>query len=126
MTWKTWKATTRTRTSAGMGLERVQPSGHQSASLHVSGLDAHQCGNLFGGRREPDYLDPAPKLACEDNYANGTGDGSILWHLGYQGDFALRNSDGTPDTNLADWFFAQHGPSFVSSNTTGEFSLGAF
>jgi hypothetical protein len=57
------------------------------------------------------------------DYAGGTGDGHILWKLGYQGDFILLNPDGTTDTNAVDWFFAQHGPSFVTTNTTGKFSL---
>ena len=41
-------------------------------------------------------------------------------------DFALMNADGTPDTNATDWFFAQHGPSFASANTSGKFSLMLF
>lgn len=52
------------------------------------------------------------------NYANGTGNGSILWHLGEGGDFTLVGG-----TDPTDWQYAQHGPSFVSSNTTGVFSL---
>ncbi len=55
------------------------------------------------------------------DYANGAGAGDIIWRLGYQGDFAL--SGGTDPT---DWFYAQHGPSFVSTNTTGKFSLAVF
>jgi len=55
------------------------------------------------------------------DYANGAGAGDILWHLGYQGDFALQ---GVADpTDPSNWFYAQHGPSFVTSNTTGKFSL---
>ena len=56
------------------------------------------------------------------NYANGTGDGSVLWRLGYQGDFTLMNN-GTVDTDPADWFDGQHGPSFTTTNTTGIFGL---
>jgi arylsulfate sulfotransferase len=44
------------------------------------------------------------------DYENGTGSGDILWRLGYQGDFTLVQGD------PADWFFAQHFPSLVSSN----------
>lgn len=57
------------------------------------------------------------------DYNDGAGTGDILWKLGYQGDFTLLNSDGSTDNHPEDWFFAQHGPSFVSSNTTGAFSL---
>jgi len=53
------------------------------------------------------------------NYADGTGDGSILWHLGEGGDFTLVGG-----TDPTDWQYAQHGPSFFSTNTTGVFSLG--
>jgi len=52
------------------------------------------------------------------NYTDGTGDGSIMWHFGAQGDFTLADS-----TSLDDWQYAQHGPQFASTNTTGTFSL---
>lgn len=56
------------------------------------------------------------------NYANGAGDGSILWRLGEGGDFTLMNN-GQVDTNPADWFYAQHGPSFVGKSNAGIFNL---
>jgi arylsulfate sulfotransferase len=52
------------------------------------------------------------------DYANGNGAGDILWHLGYQGDFALVGG-----TDPTDWFYAQHGPAFATPNTTGKFRL---
>jgi hypothetical protein len=52
------------------------------------------------------------------NYANGTGNGSILWHLGEGGDFTLAGGN-----DPQDWQYAQHAPSFTSANTTGNFSL---
>ncbi len=52
------------------------------------------------------------------NYRNGAGDGSILWKLGYQGDFTLTNG-----VDPTDWFYAQHDVNFVSSNTTGTFRI---
>ena len=55
------------------------------------------------------------------DYANGTGAGDIIWRLGYQGDFALVGG-----TDPTDWFYAQHGPSFATANTTGMFSLVLF
>jgi arylsulfate sulfotransferase len=69
------------------------------------------------------------------DYNNGAGAGDILWKLGAKlpsdtgtnvADFALLNPDGSADTTNTDWFFAQHGPSFVSTNTTGKFSLTLF
>ena len=76
-------------------------------------------GNLIISSRHQNWL-------IKINYNNGAGSGDILWHLGYQGDFTLFNADGSPDLDPTDWFFAQHGPSFVSKNTTGNFSLVLF
>jgi len=55
------------------------------------------------------------------DYANGSGTEKILWHLGYQGDFTLVGG-----TDPTDWFYAQHGPSFTTSNTSGQFGLAVF
>jgi arylsulfate sulfotransferase len=55
------------------------------------------------------------------DYNNGAGTGDILWHLGYQGDFTLNGG-----TDPTDWFAAQHGPSFTTSNTAGQFGLAVF
>lgn len=60
------------------------------------------------------------------DYNNGLGTGDILWHLGYQGDFTLMTPMGVIDTDSADWFYAQHAPSFVTTNTAGKFSLVLF
>jgi hypothetical protein len=68
-------------------------------------------GNLIISMRHQNWL-------IKINYANGAGAGDILWKLGYQGDFAL-----VAGTDPTDWFYAQHGPSFTSKNTTGKFSL---
>ena len=76
-------------------------------------------GNLIISIRHQNWL-------VKIDYSNGAGTGDILWHLGYQGDFTLLNTDGSTDTNSTDWFYAQHGPSFATSNTTGKFSLVLF
>ncbi len=52
------------------------------------------------------------------DYANGTGAGDILWKLGEGGDFTLMGG-----TDPTDWFYAQHGPAFATTNTTGKFQL---
>jgi arylsulfate sulfotransferase len=52
------------------------------------------------------------------DYQNGSGTGDIVWRLGYQGDFTL-----VGDTSPTDWFYAQHGPAFATTNTTGKFQL---
>jgi arylsulfate sulfotransferase len=71
-------------------------------------------GNLIVSLRHQNWL-------LKIDYANGMGKGDIVWKLGYQGDFALIG--GTDPTH---WFYAQHGPSFVTKNTTGAFSLVLF
>jgi arylsulfate sulfotransferase len=68
-------------------------------------------GNLIISIRHQNWL-------VKIDYANGKGAGDILWKLGYQGDFTLAGG-----TDPTDWFYAQHGPSFVTTNTTGQFSL---
>jgi arylsulfate sulfotransferase len=71
-------------------------------------------GNLIVSIRHQNWL-------VKVDYANGTGAGDIVWKLGYQGDFTLIGG-----TDPTDWFYAQHGPSFTSTNTTGKFSLAVF
>ena len=68
-------------------------------------------GNLIISIRHQNWL-------VKVDYSNGTGTGDILWKLGYQGDFTLAGG-----TDPTDWFYAQHGPSFATTNTTGQFSL---
>jgi arylsulfate sulfotransferase len=72
--------------------------------------------NLLVSLRHQDWV-------LKVNYNDGAGDASVIWKLGYQGDFTLLNSDGTADANIQDWNYAQHEPSFTTSNTTGVFGL---
>jgi arylsulfate sulfotransferase len=51
-------------------------------------------------------------------YANGAGDGAILWRLGYQGDFTLMGG-----IDPTDWFYAQHSPAFATTNSSGKFRM---
>jgi len=53
------------------------------------------------------------------NFLDGTGSGNVMWKLGEGGDFKLVGG-----TDPTDWFYAQHGLSFFSPNTTGVFRLG--
>jgi arylsulfate sulfotransferase len=71
-------------------------------------------GNLIVSIRHQNWL-------VKIDYEDGKGSGEILWRLGYQGDFALVGG-----TDPVDWFYAQHAPSFVSSNTSGTFTLTLF
>jgi arylsulfate sulfotransferase len=53
------------------------------------------------------------------NFVDGTGSGDVMWHLGEGGDFELLNA-----TDPTDWFYAQHGMSYFTPNTTGVFRIG--
>lgn len=53
------------------------------------------------------------------NFLDGQGSGAVMWHLGEGGDFKLVGG-----TDPTDWFYAQHGFSYFSPNTTGVFRLG--
>lgn len=76
-------------------------------------------GNLIISIRHQNWL-------VKIDYNNGAGTGQVLWHLGFEGDFTLLNRAGTADTDPTDWFYAQHGPSFATTNTAGKFSLVLF
>jgi len=52
------------------------------------------------------------------NYANGVGDGKILWHLGPDGDFSLPSGQ-TP----MEWNYGQHYPVLLGPSTAGIFPL---
>lgn len=52
------------------------------------------------------------------DYQNGQGSGNIVWKLGWQGDFTLVGG-----TDPIDWFYAQHGPSIITPNSSGNFQM---
>ncbi len=54
------------------------------------------------------------------NFLDGTGSGDVMWRLGEGGDFKLVGTPPTP----TDWFYAQHGMSYFTPNTTGVFRIG--
>ncbi|HEV2324468.1 MAG TPA: aryl-sulfate sulfotransferase [Terracidiphilus sp.] len=53
------------------------------------------------------------------NFLDGLGSGDVMWRLGEGGDFKLVNG-----VDPTDWFYAQHGMSYFSPNTTGVFRIG--
>jgi arylsulfate sulfotransferase len=91
-----------------------QPMGFPDWTHTNAVLYSPDDGNLIVSIRHQNWL-------IKVDYANGTGAGDILWKLGYQGDFALVGG-----TDPIDWFYAQHGPTFATLNTTGQFSLVLF
>jgi hypothetical protein len=70
-------------------------------------------GNLLFSLRHQSWV-------LKIDYQNGNGPGDIIWKLGYQGDFTLSTSV------ASDWFFAQHDPNIVTSNSTGAIQLAMF
>ena len=69
-------------------------------------------GNLLLSMRNQSWI-------IKINYQNGAGDGSILWRLGWEGDFVL---PGAP----ADWFYGQHYPVFLSQASSRFFQIALF
>ena len=65
-------------------------------------------GNLLLSMRHQSWV-------IKINYNNGTGDGSIVWHLGYQGDFAL-TQNGVPTDDPSLWFSFQHFPVILNQS----------
>lgn len=63
-------------------------------------------GNLLFSMRHQSWV-------IKIDYEDGKGDGSVLWRLGYQGDFSLAQG---PDPSL--WFSFQHFPSIISQSGT--------
>jgi hypothetical protein len=53
------------------------------------------------------------------DFNDGKGTGNVLWRLGQGGDFKLVGG-----TDPTDWFYAQHGLSWFTQNSTGVFRLG--
>jgi hypothetical protein len=80
---------------------------HSNGMLYSS--DDH---NLVISMRHQNWL-------IKINFLDGTGSGAIMWHLGEGGDFKLVNA-----TDPTDWFYAQHGMSYFTPNTTGVFRIG--
>jgi arylsulfate sulfotransferase len=82
---------------------------------HCNCVQVAPDGNLVLSSRHQNWV---MKL----DYQGGAGIGSILWKLGYQGDFTLVGS-ATADT---DWFFAQHFPNLLSATGKQITSLSVF
>ncbi|HKF42826.1 MAG TPA: aryl-sulfate sulfotransferase [Thermoanaerobaculia bacterium] len=72
---------------------------------HCNCIQIAPDGNLVLSSRHQNWV-------MKIDYQGGNGDGTILWKLGYQGDFALVGSE-SADT---DWFFAQHYPNLLRAD----------
>jgi arylsulfate sulfotransferase len=74
--------------------------------------------NLMFSMRSQDWV-------LKIDYNDGAGTGNILWHLGYQGDFALIQN-GAPTNDPSLWFYGQHDINVVSQKSAGVFSVTLF
>ena len=63
--------------------------------LHSNSLAYTTDGHLIMSIRHQDWV-------IKINYANGTGNGNVIWRLGKDGDFSINSSDPYP------WFSHQH------------------
>jgi hypothetical protein len=96
---------------------------HPMEFTAASGYDWTHCnciqlapdGNLVLSSRHQNWV---MKIA----YQGGNGNGTILWKLGYQGDFTLVGNATQP----TDWFFAQHFPNLLSASGNQITSLSVF
>ncbi len=82
---------------------------------HANALQYTADGNILLSERDQDW-------AFKINYANGSGDGSVIWRMGPYGDFTIVNPPGNPcgDPNVFPWFTHQHDPSFASQGGPSE------
>lgn len=80
---------------------------------HSNSLNPTPDGNLIISVRHQDWV-------IKINYNNGTGDGSILWRLGRQGDFSAQSSDSCP------WFSHEHDATYSTYAPDGTYLLTLF
>ncbi len=79
--------------------------------LHANSIQLTADGSLLFSLRNQDWI-------IKINYANGTGDGSVIWRMGYQGDFTMNNPPSSPLCTTPDqqqeyaWFSHQHDANF--------------
>jgi len=79
---------------------------------HCNALVYLPDGNLLLSSRHQSWV-------MKIQYLNGQGDGTLLWKLGYQGNFTLNPN------NIDEWFWDQHYPVFLSANGS-QLTLGIF
>jgi len=83
--------------------------------LHSNAVQYTSDGNILLSMRDQDWVQKI-------NYANGSGDGSILWTMGPYGDFTILNPPTQYCGNPAvfPWFTHQHDPAFQASSIAYE------
>lgn len=78
---------------------------------HSNALQLTTDGNILVSQRAQDWV-------LKINYANGAGDGSVIWRLGHDGDFTIVNPlpHACGDPNVFSWFTHQHDSVFQSQS----------
>jgi len=85
--------------------------------MHANSIQQTSDGNMIVSLRHQDWL-------IKINYGNGTGDGHVMWRMGYQGDFTLNNPPTSPLCTTPDqqdayqWFGHQHDANFQLGGNT--------
>ncbi len=82
---------------------------------HANAVQLTADGNLLLSERSQDWV-------FKIDYANGQGDGHVLWRMGPYGDFEILNPPQHPcgDPNVYPWFTHQHDPAFQSGVSATE------
>lgn len=82
--------------------------------LHTNFAQITADGNIIISERSQDWV-------IKINYANGTGDGSVLWRLGPFGDFQILNPPAVipcGNANVFPWFTHQHDAELLEADAT--------
>jgi arylsulfate sulfotransferase len=85
--------------------------------IHANSIQQTADGNMIVSLRHQDWL-------IKINYGNGSGDGHVMWRMGYQGDFTLTNPPMSPKCTTPDqqdayqWFTHQHDANFELGGNT--------
>lgn len=78
---------------------------------HANAVQYTADGNILLSERSQDWV-------FKINYANGSGDGSVIWRMGPYGDFTIVNppGGGCGDPNVYPWFTHQHDAAFQTQH----------
>lgn len=100
----------------GAGCPAFNPAfGVANDWLHSNSVQLTADGNILLSERSQDWV-------LKINYANGQGDGRVLWKMGPFGDFTIANPIPRPcgDPNVYTWFTHQHDAAFQVQNSALE------
>jgi len=115
VTW-TWDAFDHLDVNRGPVLGEVVPPGGQGPTAAVPRLPAVDWLHLNAESWSPADQNLVLSIRHQDwvikiDYANGEGDGHVIWRLGQGGDFAVNSTDPNP------WFSHQHNAHYIDNDT---------